>query len=500
MSQINKIKKRNGRVVKFNIKKIEAAIHKAIVAIEAKDGKRAVFLAKKVVILAKRRTKAGEMMTVEKIQDIVEEILIKQGDITTAKAYIIYRQQHKDIREVKKLLDETVIVEDYLSGSDWRVKENSNMSYSLQGLNVHISYHIIANYWLNKIFSPEIAKAHKKGDFHIHDLGTLGVYCVGWDLEDILKVGFKGVPWKLETKPAKHFSTALMHCVNFMYTMQGEAAGAIAFSNFDTLLAPFIWYDKLDYKTIKQALQVFIFNMNVPTRVGFQTPFTNVTLDLQPPGYMKDMSVVIGGKPQKKQYKDFQKEMDLFNQAFSEVLGEGDANGKPFTFPIPTYNLSKDFDWDNSNLKSIWEMTAKYGIPYFANFINSDMNPEDARSMCCRLRLDNRELRKRGGGLFGSNPLTGSIGVVTINLPRIGYLAKNEKDFFARLTQLMDLAKDALKIKRKTLEYFTEKGLYPYSAFYLRNLKQATGKYWKNHFSTIGIIGMNEAVLNFMSK
>jgi len=1150
MPEIKKIKKRDGRIVKFDLKKIEEAIHKAIVAVEAKDGKRAAFLAKKVLTLAKRRKKPRHIISVEEIQDIVEEVLIKQGDITTAKAYIIYRQQHKDLREVAKLLDETEMVDNYLARSDWRVRENSNMSYSLQGLNVHISYYVIANYWLTKIFSKNIAEAHKNGDFHIHDLGTLGVYCVGWDLEDLLRVGFRGVPWKLETKPAKHFSTALMHCVNFLYTMQGEAAGAVAFSNFDSLLAPFIRYDRLSYKQVKQALQVFIFNMNVPTRVGFQcvsedtdiltpngwrgydeiqegdtirtfnlnsgkienqtvksvfrkeykgemyhlknriqdqlispkhrvvrkafnsdkfvlepiedvlelksspilpiagenknkeakisdeqinlmawiisegsiarpgksrkadyrvtiyqsktknkdnydeilrlvkhfkfdystyrscglgqeverirlnaessrkihewfgtkenihflpdyllnlserqsrlfleaylkadgtedckisttepeilnslqalivncgygstvlkrkptignkdvyvlriikhketyiqeikkvnysgviwcphtknetiiarrngkvfitgnTPFSNVTIDLKPPSYLKKMHVLIGGKPQKEKYEDFQKEMDIFNQAFAEVLTDGDANGKPFTFPIPTYNISKDFEWGNKKLDSIWEMTSKYGIPYFANFVNSDMKPDDARSMCplasnekvlvrskrgrvleystisymyegnrktddhevysdgkfikasinkfrdqkmirvklangheikmseehlnyvkisrsaktttlkgkelkdnmylpyslnayegsggnkdlgyfvgafagdgsfdgdstvvfslnrdkkkfieeklqniaekhfgahcvvelhkktklltlkvhskaavglcrdfvegkernkcykarlftaskefrqsvvdghydtdggnrhriytsskkmietlnmlaatlgtttsisidnregrlsdkpnysvlfyqlnrdhygdiwfkdkdklwvriesiqriknstafcfevtngepvftigttgvlthnCRLRLDNRELRKRGGSLFGSNPLTGSIGVFTINLPRIGYLAKNEKDFFSRLEKLMKLAKEGLEAKRKALEHFTEKGLYPYSAFYLRNIKEATKSYWKNHFSTIGILGMNEAVLNFLGK
>ncbi len=500
MAKITQIKKRDGRIVAFDPQKIEIAIHKAINAVKAQDGKRASFLAQKVVSLAEERVKKSKIPTVEDVQDIVEEVLIKEGDVTTAKAYIIYRQRHKDIREVKQLFDEISMVDNYLSRSDWRVRENSNMSYSLQGLNVHISYYIVANYWLTKIFPQEVAAAHRVGDFHIHDLGTLGVYCVGWDLEDLLRVGFRGVPWKLETKPAKHFSTALMHCVNFMYTMQGEAAGAIAFSNFDTLLAPFIRYDGLDYKQVKQALQVFIFNMNVPTRVGFQTPFTNITLDLECPSYMKNTPVLIGGKLQKEKYGDFKKEMDMFNKALAEVFAEGDANGKPFTFPIPTYNLSKDFDWDNKNLIPVWEMTARYGIPYFANFINSDMNPEDARSMCCRLRLDNRELRKRGGGLFGSNPLTGSIGVVTINMPRIGYLAKSEKDFFKRLQEKMDLAKIALEVKRKTLEHFTEKGLYPYSAFYLRNIKQAFGSYWKNHFATIGLVGMNEAALNFIGK
>jgi ribonucleoside-triphosphate reductase len=328
----------------------------------------------------------------------------------------------------------------------------------------------------------------------------LSAYCVGWDLFDLLQQGFKGVSGKVETAAPKHFRSALGQVANFFYTLQGEAAGAQAFSNFDTLLAPFIRYDKLDAKEVKQALQEFVFNINVPTRVGFQTPFTNVTMDMNPCPNYAAQNVVIGGELQKEVYGDFQEEMDIFNQAFLEVMAEGDAKGRVFTFPIPTYNITKDFNWDNPKNDLLWQVTSKYGIPYFSNFVNSDMKPEDARSMCCRLRLDNRELKKRGGGLFGANPLTGSIGVVTMNLPRLGLLAHDQKDFLARLEKLVDLAKDSLDIKRKILEKFTEDNFYPYSKFYLRNIKSRFDLYWKNHFGTIGIVGMNEAGLNLIGK
>jgi len=406
------------------------------------------------------------------------------------------------------------LVEDYLTQNDWRVHENSNMNYSLQGLNNHIAQEVVKWYWLNEVYTPEIRKAHEEGDFHIHDLGSLSVYCMGWDLKDLLLTGFTGVEGKISSKPPKHFRTALLQVVNFFYTLQGEAAGAQAFSNFDTYLAPFIAYDGLSYDEVKQAMQEFIFNLNVPTRVGFQTPFTNITLDLVVPDYMKDEPVIIGGEYMERTYKEFQREMDMFNMAFAEVMLEGDAQGRIFTFPIPTYNVTKDFPWDSPVVDKIMEMTAKYGIPYFSNFVSSDMNPEDARSMCCRLRLDNRELKKRGGGLFGANPLTGSIGVVTINLPRIGYLAKSEAEFFARLEELMHIAKESLEIKRAKLDEWTEAGLYPYTKFYLRNVKglvvgtdpfaafslggEGSGSYWNNHFSTIGIVGMNEALVNFL--
>lgn len=400
----------------------------------------------------------------------------------------------------EKQNDNTVLVDSYLKQLDWKVNENSNMSYSIQGLNNYIASEVSKNYWLNKIYNEKIRNAHLSGDIHIHDLNIISVYCVGWDLKDLLMEGFKGVKGKIESKPPKHFRTALGQIVNFMYTMQGEAAGAQAFSNFDTLLAPFIRYDNLTYEQVKQAIQEFVFNMNVPTRVGFQTPFTNITMDLTVPSYYAEQPVIIGGELTEDTYKDFQPEMDLLNKAFFEVMMEGDASGRVFTFPIPTYNITKDFDWDNENLTGLWEMTAKYGIPYFSNFINSDMSPEDARSMCCRLRIDNRELEYRGGGLFGSNPLTGSVGVVTINLPKIADNVKNKGEFLEQLSQKMEIAKESLEIKRKLLEDLTDKNLYPYTKFYLRDIKARFGVYWKNHFSTIGLIGMNEACLNLLGS
>ncbi|MFO8078518.1 MAG: ribonucleoside triphosphate reductase [Thermoplasmatota archaeon] len=919
---IRKIKKRNGKIDDFNPFRITNAIWKAAQAVGGKDHRRASEITENVLEELEKNLKPGEIPTVEQVQDTVEKVLIEEGHAKTAKAYILYRHQHEDIREIGGLLKDIDVVDGYLSMMDWKVNENSNMSYSLQGLNVYATENIISHYWLNKIYPPEIGEAHSKGDFHVHDLGTLGAYtyygretiiakingkvqvisfqdlyeklnlyekllskkdsahakypdnvqvldkngwtnvtrvvkkaknksmhfikneggqsvivtedhpmilgsemfkqakridkqtdklltvdvktllkneslffkkeiriseelirnditefwveglpyeefltyktkipdnaiistsnnahdlsntlaltedlgyfvgfyiaegwmgphrvsikqkdthenkqiidrlkqaayefgcrpyiktedghiilqianstftnyvmetifdvkgsskekrlpvdilqynkdfvkgviagiidgdrsvttsqtsivlrtasrtlleqmslmlnimgftvrdrniegvgstrtyndrlliqhhplygisfrtlehsipsikyqsanlstkawraegsgwhnvlnneqteipdkyiyditteshtlvvngmwnhnCVGWDLQDILMKGFKGVSGKIESKPAKHFGTALMQIVNYLYTLQGEAAGAQALSNFDTLLAPFIRSDDLTYEQVKQEMQKFMYNMNVPTRVGFQSPFTNITLDLTVPTYMKDEPVIIGGKPQETSYKEYQEEMHMINQAFAEIMIEGDAQGRPFTFPIPTYNITKDFDWENKKLDSLWEMTAKYGIPYFSNFINSNMSPEDARSMCCRLRLDNRELRKRGGGLFGANPKTGSIGVVTINLPRIGYLARDEKDFFNRLDEMMDLAKESLIIKREVIENLTETGLHPYSRFYLADIKKAYGQFWKNHFSTIGLIGMNDALLNFMNK
>jgi len=823
--KIIKVKKRDGRLVNFNPKKIEKAILKSFIATGEGDGKIAKKLTKKVINLLQKRATTN-VSSVEEIQDIVEEVLILEGYSKPARAYILYRDQHRRIREAQSAVEEAVgMVDKYLQEIDWEVHENSNMNYSLQGLNNYVTSHIIKRYWLNKIYPPEIRRANEEGDFHIHDLQVLGPYCVGWDLYDLLRRGFGGVTGKVESAPPKHLSSALGQIVNFFYTLQGEAAGAIALSSFDTLIAPFIYYDQLSYPEVKQRMQEFLFNCNVPTRVGFQTPFENLTLDLKVPEYYKSQPVIIGGEPQEKTYGEFQDQMDMINRAFAEIMMEGDAKGRPFTFPIPTYNITKDFDWDNPVYEPIWKMTAKYGIPYFSNFINSDMKPEDVRSMCplareekvlikskrrrgleyssigyiyegnakeneyeiysdgrfvkgrfnkfpnqkmikvtlqngheikmseehlnyvmenpdseikelkgrelkrgmylpyslnaysgeggnkdlgyfvgayagdgsfdgettvifslenkrkknvvkklkdiakryfgahcttkeypdtqlftlkvhsraavglckdfvegkkrdkyykakifgtsidfrkgvleghyatdggnriytsskkmvetlnmlaaslgtttsvykddregrlgkepnyvvriykfdkdrykdiwfkhqnkvwiqiksierignndaycfevkngepmftvgttgilthnCRLRLDNRQLYKRGGGLFGSNPLTGSIGVVTINMPRIGYLAKTKKEFLERLEKLMDLAKESLKIKRKTLERFTEKGLYPYSKHYLDNIKKMRGSYWANHFSTIGLVGMNEALLNF---
>ena len=494
----DKIKKRDGRVESFDSQKITTAIEKAGSATKEFEHREAQKLTLRVLTLA-QQIRLGAIPEVEEIQDIVERVLLDSPFYKTAKAYILYREQHAQIRNIttKASID---LVEHYLEKLDWKVKENSNMCYSLQGLNNYISSDITSEYWLNRIYPPEIRKAHKNGDIHIHDLSLLSVYCVGWDLKDLLIEGFKGVAGKVESKPPKHFRTALGQMVNFFYTLQGEAAGAQAISNFDTLLAPFVRSDGLDYDEVKQAIQEFVFNINIPTRVGFQTPFTNITMDLDVPQTLKDHPVIIGGKYQADVYGDFQIEMDMINRAFAEVMMEGDARGRVFTFPIPTYNITSDFDWDNPSLDIVFKMTGKYGIPYFSNFVNSDMSPEDARSMCCRLRLDNRELRKRGGGLFGANPLTGSIGVVTINLPRIGYLAKNEEDFFDRIDKTIKICQTSLQIKRKILERFTEDNLYPYSRFYLRNIKEQTGKYWQNHFSTIGIIGMNEACLNFMGE
>ena len=494
----SQIKKRSGQIVSFNEKKISIAIAKAGKATGEFDSKEANKLTKKVLICAEKIIKDA-IPQVEQIQDIVEDVLLHSRYKKTAKAYILYRDQHRLLRDIANSAN-SGLVEQYLNKSDWQVRENSNMSYSLQGLNNYISSEISKNYWLNKLYPENIRMAHTNGDFHIHDLNILSVYCVGWDLFDLLMEGFTGVEGKISSKPPKHFRSALGQVVNFFYTLQGEAAGAQAFSNFDTLLAPFIKYDNLTYREVKQALQEFLFNINVPTRVGFQTPFTNITLDLTVPSHYAKQAVIIGGKPQKETYQEFQKEMDIFNKAFLEVMSEGDASGRVFTFPIPTYNITKDFNWDSDANKLLWEVTGKYGLPYFSNFINSDMKPEDARSMCCRLRINNRQLEKRGGGLFGANPLTGSIGVVTINLPRIGHTAKNKKDFLKKLKELMILAKDSLEIKRKVLEKFTDSNLYPYAKYYLRNIKNRYGNYWENHFSTIGLVGMNEAVQNLYGK
>ncbi|MDR1523120.1 MAG: ribonucleoside triphosphate reductase [Endomicrobium sp.] len=492
------ILKRNGLEETFNPKKIAIAIEKAGIATGEFGQDVAHKLALKTLSILHNTVK-NRIPSVEEIQDIVEEVLLSSVYKKTAKAYILYRDQHTKVREITSSFN-VDLVDQYLQKIDWQVNENSNMSYSLQGLNNYISSEISKIYWLNKIYPENIRKAHLDGDLHIHDLGLLGAYCVGWDLQDLLINGFKGVFGKSESKPAKHFRTALGQIINFFYTLQGESAGAQAFSNFDTLLAPFIYYDKLTYKDVKQALQEFLFNINIPTRVGFQTPFTNLTMDLTVAPHYKDESVIIGGIRQDKKYGDFQKEMDMLNQAFLELMLEGDAKGRVFTFPIPTYNITNEFDWDNKNIKALWDITAKYGVPYFANFINSDMKPEDARSMCCRLRIDNRELQKRGGGLFGASPLTGSIGVVTINLPRIGYLAKNETEFMEKLKNTMNIAKQSLEIKRHILEKFTSCNLYPYMTFYLRSVKQRFNQYWKNHFSTIGIVGLNEACLNLFGQ
>ncbi len=490
------IQKRDGRVAEFDASKITSAILKAGKATGEFEEREARRLTMQVLTLAKA-LHLPDPPDVETIQDVVEQVLLDSSFRATAKAYILYREQRAQLRRLKTKAN-VDLMEGYLNKMDWRVRENSNMGFSLQGLNNYIASDITSEYWLNRIYTPQIREAHLSGDFHLHDLNLLSVYCVGWDLADLLREGFKGVAGNVESAPPKHFRAALGQLVNFFYTLQGEAAGAQAVSSFDTLLAPFIRYDNLDFKNVKQALQEFVFNINIPTRVGFQTPFTNITMDLDVPAILKNEPVVIGGQPQNAVYGDFQTEMDMLNRAFAEVMMAGDNKGRVFTFPIPTYNITRDFDWDSPRFEAVWQMTGRYGIPYFSNFVNSDMSPDDARSMCCRLRLDKRELRKRGGGLFGANPLTGSIGVVTINLPRLGRLAENREDFFRRLDAIMDLAKESLGIKRKELERFTNGGLYPYTTFYLRDIKARTGHYWGNHFSTIGIVGMNETCINFL--
>jgi ribonucleoside-triphosphate reductase len=492
--------KRDSKLEPFDQERITTAIWKAAKACGGKDKEQAKRLSDEVVAELQKIYGDDGVPTVEEIQDIVEKRLIENGHAQTAKAYILYRKQHSDMRELAALLSSSDMVDQYLEVEDWRVKENSNMSYSLQGLNNYLSSTVIAKYWISRIYPQNIADAHFSGDMHIHDLGVLGAYCVGWDISELLLSGFGGVAGKIESKPAKHFGSALGQVVNFFYTLQGEAAGAQAFSSFDTYLAPFIRYDHLSQKEVEQSLQEFFFNMNVPTRVGFQTPFTNLTLDLDVPDFMKNEPVLFNGKVSSDTYGDMTREMEMFNLAFAEVMRQGDSKGRVFTFPIPTYNITKDFDWDAPVAQAIFEVTAKYGVPYFSNFINSDMKPEDVRSMCCRLRIDNRELRKRGGGFFGANPLTGSIGVVTLNIPRIGYLSKDEDEFFERLENLMEIAKSSLEIKRKVLEAFTDNGLYPYSRRYLKHVKEGYGKYWKNHFSTIGIVGVNEAIVNLLGQ
>jgi len=501
-NHITKVQKRNGNIVEFQSEKIFNAVFKAITATKQGNGKKTQKIADGVVKILNRRFKTEEIPNVEQIQDIIEEVLILEGEAIAAKAFILYREQRRILRESQAVAEEAVDrVDDYLDKLDWEVQENSNMTFSLQGLNHYGVSYIVKKYWLNKVYPEEVRRANESGDMHLHNLDTLSCYCVGWDLYDLLLRGFGGVNGKIESYPPKHFRSALGQVVNFMYTLQGEAAGAVSFSNFDTLLAPFIRYDNLSYAQVEQAIQEFLYNMAVPTRVGFQCPFTNITLDLKPSPVFANQPIIIGGIPQKENYSEFEEEMKMLDKAFYTAMIKGDRSGRPFSFPIPTINITKDFPWDDPALDPMFEASAKYGINYFANYINSDMKPEDVRSMCCRLRLDMTELSNRGGGgLFGSGSLTGSIGVVTVNLPRIGYLSKTKKEFFERLGKVMDTAKESLEIKRKTIEEFTSKGLYPYSRYYLAGVKKAKGQYFANHFSTIGIVGMNEALLNYMGE
>ena len=486
---ITKIRKRDGRLMDYDITKIENAIAKAMMAIgdgEIKDCKKMA----KITELYIMEKYPNEIPTVENIQDIVESVLMKNGYEDVAKAYIIYRREHHKIRNINDtFLDYKATVDKYLKLSDWRVKENSTVTYSVGGLILSNSGAITANYWLSDVYDKEIEQAHKNADIHIHDLSMLTGYCAGWSLKQLIKEGLGGVPGKITSSPASHLNTLCNQMVNFLGIMQNEWAGAQAFSSFDTYLAPFVKVDNLSYKEVKQCLQSFVFGVNTPSRWGTQAPFTNITLDWVVPNDLAELNAIVGGKEMDFKYKDCVKEMAMINKAFIEIMIEGDANGRGFQYPIPTYSITRDFDWsDTENNRLLFEMTTKYGTPYFSNYINSDMEPSDVRSMCCRLRLDLRELRKKSGGYFGSGESTGSIGVVTINMPRIAYLSKTEEEFFERLDKLMDLSARSLKIKRDTVTKLLENGLYPYTKRYLGT--------FANHFSTIGLVGMNEACLN----
>lgn len=492
--KISQIGKRDGRIVDFDKEKITKAIWAAAQAVGGRDRKVAERLSNRVVSLLEEKF-PKEIPGVEDVQDLVEKVLIEEGHARTAKAYILYRKQHESLRRIKTTFVEVEkIVSDYLSQIDWRVRENSNIGYSMSGLMLHVAGSVITDYTLDKIYSMEIADAHRNGDIHLHDLyfGITG-YCAGWSLSQLLYEGFNGVPGVIESRPAKHLDTALLQMVNFIGTLQNEWAGAQAFNSIDTYLAPYVRKDKLDYKDVKQAMQKFVFNVNISSRWGGQSPFVNLTFDWTVPRDLAHKPVTWGGKLLEETYSEYQKEMDLINRAFIEVLIEGDMRGRPFTFPIPTYNLTRDFNWENGNAQLLFDMTAKYGLPYFSNFINSDLNPSDVRSMCCRLRLDLRQLdRNVTGGLFGSGDSTGSVGVVSINMPRIAYLSRDKGEFLQRLAYLMGLAKSSLETKREIVEKNMQGGLLPYTKRYLGTLK--------NHFSTIGPIGMNEACLNLLGE
>jgi ribonucleoside-triphosphate reductase (formate) len=497
---LKQIVKRDQTLAPFRKEKIVLAIYRAASSVGGTDFSKSEELTEEVIRIASVKYPNG-IAEVEGIQDIVEKVLIENGHARTAKAFILYREKRRASREANALIGATIeMFTEYLNDRDWQINENANTQKSINGLNNYVREEFTKNYWLHEIYPEDVRNAHLNGDIHIHDLGFFGPYCAGWDLRLLLSNGFGGVIGKVESRPPKHFRSFLGQIINSTFTTQGETAGAQAWSSFDTYGAPFIRYDKLDYKGVKQALQEFIFNLNVPTRVGFQCPFSNLTFDIIAPSTLRDQNVLIGGKLMPETYGDFQAEMDLLNIAFCDVMMEGDAKGRVFTFPIPTINVTKDFDWNSPVVEKYMEITAKYGIPYFSNYVNSDLSPEDALSMCCRLRLDTTELRKRGGGLFGSNPLTGSIGVVTINLPRLAYLSKTESEFFTRLWETINISKKSLELKRKVIEEQTTKGLYPYSQHYLQDVKQKSGSYWFNHFNTIGLIGMNEAAQNLYGE
>ncbi len=494
MAKIRKIRKRDGRVVDFDKSRITNAIFKAARAVGGNNRELAAKLAGEVVAALEKKFD-NQMPSIEEVQDAVEKVLIEDGHASTAKAYILYREQRARMRSEKSFVEKvTEMIDGYVNLQDWRVKENSNASYSLSGLQANLSGTVVAEYTLNNVYPKDVAQAHREGDFHIHDLsyGTLAGYCAGWSLAQLLNEGFNGVPGRVSAKPARHFDAALGQMVNFLGTLQNEWAGAQAFSSFDTYLAPFVRKDRLSYDQIKQGIQEFIFSANQTSRWGNQTPFTNLTFDWVVPKDLRDSPIVYGGEITDETYADYQPEMDLVNKAFLEVMMEGDANGRIFTFPIPTYNITKDFDWDSENSNLLFEMTAKYGIPYFQNFINSDLDPSDVRSMCCRLQLDLRELRNKTGGLFGSGESTGSVGVVTINMSRLGYLSRDEDSYFENLDHLMLLAKTSLEIKRKEVQGNIDRGLLPYTKRYLGTLD--------HHFTTIGLVGMNESCVNFLGE
>ena len=492
---LKSVVKRSGEIADYDRSKIEAAIGKAIEAVEKrKDPDRASQLTDKVeekLRLELAGNRAHSIPAIEEIQDIVESVLIENKEVEVAKAYILYRARHEAMRDAKSLMiDINKTMDGYLAQSDWRVNENANVNFSLGGLILHNSGTITANYWLNNIYSKEIAEAHKTAAFHIHDLSMFSGYCAGWSLRQLIAEGLGGVPDKITSTPATHLSTLVNQIVNFLGIMQNEWAGAQAFSSFDTYLAPFIRADHLTEKQVRQCIQSYIYGVNTPSRWGSQAPFTNITLDWVCPDDLKNKKAIVGGKEQDYTYGDCQKEMDMINKVFIELMIEGDANGRGFAYPIPTYNITRDFDWNSENAKLLFTMTAQYGTPNFQNFVNSDLNPSDVRSMCCRLQLDKRELRRRGGGLFGADEFTGSIGVVTINMPQIGYLANNEEEFYKRLDYLMELAKESLCTKRKVIQKLYDGGLFPYTRRYLKTLV--------NHFNTIGLCGMNECCLNFL--
>ena len=488
--QMIQVIKRDGHIVEFNLSKITEAMKKAFRATKKEYNNDIMeLLSLRVTADFQPKMKDGKI-DVEDIQDSVEHTLEQAGYTDVAKAYILYRKQHEKLRNVSQtMLDYKDVIDNYLKVNDWRVKENSTVTYSVGGLILSNSGAVTANYWLSEVYDQEIADAHRNADIHLHDLSMLTGYCAGWSLKQLIQEGLGGIPGKITSSPAKHLSTLCNQMVNFLGIMQNEWAGAQAFSSFDTYLAPFVKVDNLSYEEVKQCIQSFIYGVNTPSRWGTQAPFTNVTLDWTVPADLAEQHCIIGGKEVDFKYKDCKKEMDMVNKAFIEIMIEGDANGRGFQYPIPTYSITRDFDWsENENNKLLFEMTAKYGTPYFSNYINSDMEPSDVRSMCCRLRLDLRELRKKSGGFFGSGESTGSVGVVTINLPRIAYLAKDKEDFYKRLDHMMDISARSLKVKRQVITKLLEQGLYPYTKRYLGT--------FDNHFSTIGLVGMNEAGMN----